>query len=57
MQRMDVGGLQRLAHRRLEMHGEGGIGRGPRGMVYAEGLHKAGRRWRISTERERLGVK
>jgi hypothetical protein len=39
MQRMDVGGLQHLAHRRLEMFGEGGTGRGPRGMVYAEGLH------------------
>ncbi|SRR6266478_9672254 len=57
MRRMDVGGLQHLAHMHLEVYGEGGTGRGPRGMVYAEGPHKAGRRWRISIEREKLYAK
>lgn len=45
MRRMDVGGLEHLAHMCLEMRGEVGTGRGLRGMMYAKGPHKAGRRW------------
>jgi len=57
MRRMDVVGLGHLAHRRLGAHGEEGTDKEPRGMMYPEGLRRAGRRWRISTERGRLRVK
>jgi hypothetical protein len=43
MQCMDVGELRHLAHRRLGTHDEGGTGRGPREMVYAEGPHRGGK--------------
>ena len=57
MRRMEAGALQHLAHMRLGMRGEAGTGREWRGTMYAEGPHRAGRRWRISTEREKLGMK
>jgi hypothetical protein len=57
MRRMDVDALQHLAHMRLEMRGEADAGRGSRGTMYAGGPHRARRRWRISTEQERLGMK
>jgi hypothetical protein len=43
MRRMNVVGLEHLARRRSGVHGEGGTGKEPKGMMYPGGLRKAGR--------------